>query len=56
MMKLRLHNIINAIKDSTDFIIALTHLGISDKPDYGAINLAKKIHGLNLIIDGHSHT
>ncbi|HPY97050.1 MAG: 5'-nucleotidase C-terminal domain-containing protein [Candidatus Cloacimonadales bacterium] len=49
-------NIINAIKDSTDFIIALTHLGISDKPDYGAINLAKKIHGLNLIIDGHSHT
>lgn len=48
--------IVNAIKDSTDMIIALVHLGMSEDPEYGSFKLAKYVDGLDLVIDGHSHT
>ena len=48
--------IVNNIKDSTDMIIALVHLGISEDPEYGSLRLAKHVKGIDIVIDGHSHT
>lgn len=48
--------IVDSIKDSTDMIIALVHLGMSEDPEYGSFKLAKYVNGLDLVIDGHSHT
>lgn len=41
-----------------EFIIALSHLGDdeSTKEEWRSTTLAAKINGINLIIDGHSHT
>ncbi len=41
-----------------DFIIALSHLGMdeSTKSEIKSIELAKAVDGIDLIIDGHSHT
>jgi 2',3'-cyclic-nucleotide 2'-phosphodiesterase (5'-nucleotidase family) len=41
-----------------DFIIALTHLGMdeSTKAELQSTELAKSVDGIDLIIDGHSHT
>lgn len=44
------------LKDSTDVIIALTHLGIYSGQDKGSLKLAKEVSGIDFIIDGHSHT
>lgn len=38
------------------FIIALTHLGLSKSSKYTSDLLARKVAGINLIVDGHSHT
>jgi 2',3'-cyclic-nucleotide 2'-phosphodiesterase (5'-nucleotidase family) len=39
-------------------IIALSHLGMDDatKDEWTSTNLAEKVNGIDLIIDGHSHT
>lgn len=41
-----------------DFIIALTHLGMDEgtKVGFKSTDLAKSVDGIDLIIDGHSHT
>ncbi len=47
------------IKDKTDLIIALTHLGIYDGGDtltYGSLRVAKEVPEIDAVIDGHSHT
>ncbi len=47
------------LREKADIIIALTHLGIgkSTSPKYTTSNeLAEKVNGIDLIIDGHSHT
>ncbi len=45
-------------EDGVDFIIALTHLGIdeSTQDDSRADSLAENVDGIDLIIDGHSHS
>ncbi|ADO81825.1 5'-nucleotidase C-terminal domain-containing protein [Ilyobacter polytropus] len=41
-----------------DFIIALTHLGMDESTKDGlkSTDIAKSVEGIDLIIDGHSHT
>ncbi len=39
-----------------DVIIALVHLGLYDNENLGSRRLAKNVSGIDLIIDGHSHT
>ena len=41
-----------------DFIIALTHLGMDESTEAGlkSTDLAKSVEGIDLIVDGHSHT
>jgi 5'-nucleotidase/UDP-sugar diphosphatase len=43
--------IIDKISGQTDLIIAVTHQGVSDDS-----MLAASVHGLNVIVGGHSHT
>lgn len=49
------------LRKKADFIVALTHLGIDldDKPNDpygGSVSLAKSVDGIDVIVDGHSHT
>lgn len=46
------------VKESCDIVIALTHLGLveEEKGQITSEALAKAVPGIDLIIDGHSHT
>lgn len=39
-----------------DYIIALSHLGLSGNSTYTSEGVAKAVAGIDLIVDGHSHT
>lgn len=39
-----------------DIVIALTHMGIFENEETGSKRLAKNVPGIDLIVDGHSHT
>ena len=40
----------------TDIIIALTHMGLYDENNRGSRRVAAAVDGIDLIIDGHSHS
>lgn len=43
--------------DSVDYIIALGHLGLDDESEpYRSTDLISQVKGLDIFIDGHSHT
>lgn len=43
--------------DGCDYIIALTHLGVDDESiGRRSLDLAEAVEGIDLIVDGHSHT
>jgi len=44
------------MKERADIVIALTHLGIYDTAKRGSKRLAREVKGIDLIVDGHSHT
>ncbi|MDR0910836.1 MAG: 5'-nucleotidase C-terminal domain-containing protein [Spirochaetaceae bacterium] len=46
------------MRENVDFIIALTHMGdVKETPEHvTSLDLAKDVDGINLIIDGHSHS
>lgn len=48
--------IVAELKDKADIIIALTHLGMDESSTDTSIKLAKEVGGIDLIVDGHSHT
>ena len=49
---------VNELEDKVDVIIALAHMGMDkeSKPSNRSDNLAKKVDGIDLIVDGHSHS
>jgi len=47
---------VEALKDETDIIIAITHLGMDPSSVDTSIKVAEEVEGIDLIIDGHSHT
>lgn len=47
---------VEILKDKTDLIIAVSHLGIDPSSTVTSIELAESVKGIDLIIDGHSHT
>lgn len=51
-------NYLPEVKENADIVIALTHLGLSnrDRKYIGDIGLAGVVDGLDFIIGGHSHT
>lgn len=44
------------LKEKADMVIALVHLGIYGTRDMGSERLASEVRGIDLIVDGHSHT
>lgn len=46
---------VDTLKDKTDIIIALSHLGVHEGNDTSE-KVAQNVSGIDLIIDGHSHT
>lgn len=44
------------LRKQADAVIALAHLGIYDSPELGSKRLATEVSGIDLIVDGHSHT
>lgn len=43
-------------KGGADFIIALAHLGVDEGSEYTSRLVANEVEGIDLIVDGHSHT
>jgi 5'-nucleotidase/UDP-sugar diphosphatase len=48
--------LVKVLKNKADIVIALVHLGIWDHETRGSKRLAAKVQGIDLIIDGHTHT
>lgn len=44
------------LKDQTDVIIALAHLGMDEASVDTSTRVAAEVEGIDLIVDGHSHT
>ncbi len=47
---------VRKIGTSADVIIALAHLGIAESSTDTSLEVAKEVDGIDLIVDGHSHT
>lgn len=43
-------------EENVDIIIALAHIGVADDADPSTIDIAEKVEGIDIIVDGHSHT
>lgn len=48
--------IVNQLKSQVDFIIALCHLGTNTNNKFNSLKVAKEVKGIDLIVDGHSHS
>ncbi|MFW6273759.1 MAG: bifunctional metallophosphatase/5'-nucleotidase [Halanaerobium sp.] len=46
---------VDELRGEVDVLIALSHLGISEESEYTSIDVAEKVDGIDLMIDGHSH-
>ncbi len=49
-------NTVDDLKEKTDVIIALSHLGTDTNNEYSSKLVAKEVKGIDLIVDGHSHS
>jgi 5'-nucleotidase/UDP-sugar diphosphatase len=49
-------NLVPKLREKADVVIALVHLGIFESPKKGSKRLAAEVGGIDLIVDGHSHT
>lgn len=49
-------SLVPILRKEADIVIALTHLGIYKDDSRGSRRLAAQVSGLNLIVDGHTHT
>lgn len=47
---------VKELKDKTDVIIALAHIGLDESSVITSKILAENVEGIDIIIDGHSHT
>jgi 5'-nucleotidase/UDP-sugar diphosphatase len=50
------NNLVPELRREADLVIALVHLGIYDSSSKGSKRLAYEVSGIDLIVDGHSHT
>ena len=47
---------VKELEEKADIIIALSHLGLDEASTYTSKLVAEKVKGIDLIVDGHSHT
>lgn len=45
-----------ALQDKTDVIVCLSHLGLNDGSEFTSKKVAEAVPGIDVIVDGHSHT
>ena len=48
--------VVNKLKSKVDVVVALTHLGVSEGSKYTSKMIAEEVPGIDLIVDGHSHS
>ena len=48
--------VVGMLKSTCDLIIGVTHLGLDGSSEFTSERLAEEVEGIDLIIDGHSHT
>lgn len=49
-------NVQSLQQEGIDIIIAISHLGLDQTSEFTSEKLAKEVDGLDIIVDGHSHT
>jgi 5'-nucleotidase/UDP-sugar diphosphatase len=49
-------NLVPRLREQADVVIALVHLGVYDPPERGSLRLAREVPGIDLVVDGHTHT
>ena len=47
---------VKALRPKCDVLIAVTHLGIEETDKFKSTDVANAVDGIDLIVDGHSHT
>ncbi|RKD30065.1 5'-nucleotidase C-terminal domain-containing protein [Thermohalobacter berrensis] len=47
---------VQELKDKVDIVVALSHLGLDKSSKYTSELVASKVDGIDIIVDGHSHT
>ncbi len=47
---------VNELKGKVNIIIAVVHMGLYDDENQGSKKIAKNVEGIDLIIDGHTHS
>jgi len=48
--------IVKALRPKCDVLIAITHLGVEPTDKFKSTDVANAVEGIDLIVDGHSHT
>lgn len=48
--------LVTVLRNKVDVLIALVHMGLWDNETRGSKRLAAKVKGIDLIVDGHTHT
>lgn len=48
--------IVDKLEDKTDVIVAIAHVGLDESSCVTSKEIAEKVKGIDVIIDGHSHT
>ena len=49
-------DMVKELRNKCDVLIAVTHMGVDERSDFTSIRLANEVDGIDLIVDGHSHT
>lgn len=47
---------VSQLKDKTDVIVAITHLGMDGSSSITSVKVAEEVEGIDVMVDGHSHT
>ena len=47
---------VEELKDKVDIIVGLFHIGIDEESDITSIDIAEKVEGIDILVDGHSHS
>ena len=49
-------NMVRELDNKTDVIVALVHMGLDESSTVTSKEIAQRVNGIDVIIDGHSHT
>lgn len=47
---------VEKLRPKSDVLIAVMHMGLDESSEYTSASIAKAVPGIDLIVDGHSHT